>query len=83
MVHLEPSEHELLGREVASAELVVGDQTPDQTQNQLHVPVLDVRVAWKQILLYVSGLLCFSKLVKVTGTSSSEAQKLLNIGASL
>ena len=44
-VHLEPREHELLGWEVAGAELVVGDQTPDQAQDQLHVPVLDVRVA--------------------------------------
>jgi hypothetical protein len=45
--YLEPGEHQLLGREVAGAELVVGDQAPDQPQDQLHVSVLDVGVAWE------------------------------------
>lgn len=44
--HLKPGQHEFLGREVAGAELVVGDQAPDEAKDQLHVPVLDVRVSW-------------------------------------
>ena len=45
--YLEPGEHELLGREVGGAQLVVRDQRPYQPQDQLQVPVVDVRVAWK------------------------------------
>ena len=42
---LQPREHELLGREVGGAQLVVRDQGPYQTQDQLQVPVVDVSVA--------------------------------------
>ena len=44
-LHLEPCEHELLGREVGGTELVVGDEGPYQTQDQLQVPVIYIRVA--------------------------------------
>ncbi len=42
--HLEPGQHELLGREVGGAQLVVGDEGPDQAQDQLQVAVVDVGV---------------------------------------
>ena len=44
---LEPGQHELLGREVGGAELVVGNEGPDQAQDQLQVAVVDVGVAWE------------------------------------
>ena len=46
--HLEPREHELLRREVGGAQLVVCDEGPDESQDQLQVAVVDVRVAWKR-----------------------------------
>ena len=45
---LEPGEHELLGWEVGGAQLVVGNQAPDQAQDQLHIPVLDISVSCRK-----------------------------------
>ena len=45
MLYLEPCEHQLLGWEVGSAELVVSDERPNQTEDQLHISVLDIRVS--------------------------------------
>ena len=57
--HLEPREHELLGREVGGAQLVVRNQGPYQPQDQLQVAVVDVRVAWKRGRTYHSdGAFC-------------------------
>jgi hypothetical protein len=46
VTNLQPGQHQLFGREVGGSELVVGDQGPDQTQDQLHVPILDISVSW-------------------------------------
>ncbi len=43
--HLEPGQHKLLGREVRRPKLVVGNQGPDEAQDQLQVAVVDVGVA--------------------------------------
>ena len=42
---LQPGQHQLLGREVGSPQLVVGDQRPSQPQDQFQVAIVDVSVA--------------------------------------
>ena len=41
---LQPGQHQLFGREVGGAQLVVGNQGPRQAQNQLQIPVVNVTV---------------------------------------
>ena len=43
--HPQPGQHQLLRRELGTADLVVDDQRPDQAQDQLQVAVDDVQVA--------------------------------------
>ena len=43
--YLQPGKHKFLGREVTRSELVVGDQAPDESQDQLDVSVLNVCVS--------------------------------------
>lgn len=46
---LQPGQHQLLGREVWGTQLVVGNQGPDQAQDQLQVAIVDISVAWKRV----------------------------------
>ena len=42
---LQPGQHQLFGREVGGAQLIVSNQAPNETQDQFQVAVVDVCVA--------------------------------------
>ena len=46
--HLEPRQHEFLGRELGLSDLVMHDEWPDKTQDELEVAIDDVHITWKE-----------------------------------
>ena len=42
----QPREHELFRREIGGSQLVVRDEGPDEAQDELQVPIVDVGVPW-------------------------------------